>query len=172
MWIEIYRVPYTYAIFRKQLGELPRVTGPREFGTLKYFGKPKISSVGLYSVFFLHLFCIHSLTHKWHYLWKQMCLVLWTNYPVYYRKLSKTSLCLGNSRIFDYKITHVWILKELYMKLPALYKETKLTNRTKPEVEKTKNKKNPSNVSYIRSDDQGHKVEKEEIQARNYFKIC
>lgn len=58
------------------------------------------------------------------------------------------------------------------MKLPALYKETKLTNRTKPEVEKTKNKKNPSNVSYIRSDDQGHKVEKEEIQARNYFKIC
>jgi len=50
-------------------------------------------------------------------------------------------LCVLEIQEFLTRKLHVWVLKELYTKLPALYKESKLTKRTKPEVEKTKNQK-------------------------------
>ena len=93
---EIYRVGYTYAIFRKQLSEhaVPQGTGTEGIWYFITVGKPRFAHGGLY-LYFTHLLCkdkLETKTYKGQGSWKQTGLVLQTNYIVYQRKSSKILL--------------------------------------------------------------------------------
>ena len=62
---EIYRVGYTYAIFRKQLSEheVPRGTGTKGIWSFKTVEKPRFAYGGLY-LYFTHLLCKDKLEIK------------------------------------------------------------------------------------------------------------
>ena len=62
---EIYRVGYTYAIFRKQLSEheVPRGTGTKGIWSFKTVEKPRFAYGGLY-LYFTHLLCKYKLEIK------------------------------------------------------------------------------------------------------------
>ena len=145
---EIYRVGYTYAIFRKQLSEheVPRETGTKGIWSFKTVEKPRFAYGGLY-LYFTHLLCKDKLeikTYKGQGSWKQTGLVLQTNYIVYRRKSSKILLWLLETSNFWLLGYDTWVkfkrmnLCALYIKWSPTDKESQITNRTKLQVKKKK----------------------------------